>query len=156
LSHSDEGVGREELELIFRRIPKGIVPISYRSGELLAWIPEEHLRKLIRDTIYSELAPVIDVLVSRRLNQRISQIQKRQIAQTNLVGLGLCSMILVISVMLSALSFLAYNASGVGTAFLYAAVAALGGVAFISYRGAKEGRSRDAISKKETEKAKGS
>lgn len=126
-----------EMSRRLRYIPRGYVPIFYKTGEVIALLSEEQYRKLIPFT-YSELLELLDEFIRRRVAEEILVLERRWVAQRSLIGFSLCAMILAISVILSSFSFLALNIPEVGVAFLYSAIAALGGMVFISYRTKKE------------------
>jgi len=54
-----------------------------------------------------------------------------------LVGMALCALVMITSIVLSILSFLVWGAPSIGITFLYSAIAGIGGTVFIAYKKAK-------------------
>jgi hypothetical protein len=135
---AEEVIHEREMQRILRYTPRGYVPIFYKTGEMIGFLNEEQCRKLIAPFIYSELLKPLDELIRRRVTEEISVLERRWAAQRSLIGVSLCAMILAVSVILSSLSFFAFNIPEIGVTFLYGAVVALGGMVFIWYRAKKE------------------
>jgi len=128
----------EEGRKTFAPIPEGIIPVFFKSNGMIALVPEERIRRLILQSIYDEMLRNLAPLVQREVNEQMALLRDSWLAQRSLIGISLTTILLAIGVVLSTLSFVVFDLPDMGILFVYAAIAALGGMLFILYRSKRE------------------